>query len=141
MEKFVALIGAGYWGKNLLRNLYELGALHSVCEVNPHLVAQHRKKYPDVYYTSSYEEVLENPDIKAVAIATPAATHFDKVKQALLANKDVYVEKPLALKVYEREEGYFVHPSSFVDEQVSIGGGTKIWHFSHILPHTKIGQN
>ena len=53
------------------------------------------KAFPDVEYTSSYNEILANKEIKAVAIATPAATHYQKAKQALLADKDVYVEKPL----------------------------------------------
>ncbi len=104
MNKFIALIGAGYWGKNLLRNLYELEVLHTVCEVNKEIVDERKKKFSDVYYTTSYQEVLANHQIKAVVIATPAATHFEKVKQALLADKDVFVEKPLALKVEEGEK-------------------------------------
>ena len=104
MNKFIALIGAGYWGKNLLRNLYELNVLHTVCEINQEIIAERKKQFPEVYYTTSYEEVLINENIKAVVIATPAATHYEKAKQALLANKDVFVEKPLALKVEEGEE-------------------------------------
>ena len=104
VNKFIALIGAGYWGKNLLRNLYELNVLHTVCEINQEIIAKRKKQFPGVYYTTSYEEVLTNKEIKAVVIATPAATHYEKTKQALLANKDVFVEKPLALKVEEGEE-------------------------------------
>ena len=104
MNKFIALIGAGYWGKNLLRNLYELEVLHTACEVNKEIIDERKKKFFDVYYTTSYQEVLANDQIKAVVIATPAATHFEKVKQALLADKDVFVEKPLALKVEEGEK-------------------------------------
>ncbi len=104
INKFIALIGTGYWGKNLLRNLYELNVLHTVCEVNKEIITERKKQFSDVYYTSSYEEVLNDSSIKAVVIATPAATHYEKAKQALLANKDVFVEKPLALKVEEGED-------------------------------------
>ena len=104
VDNFIALIGAGYWGKNLLRVLYELKVLHTVCEIDEKIITERKKVFPDVYYTTSYEEVLNNDKIKAVVIATPAVTHYEKVKQALLANKDVFVEKPLALKVEEGEE-------------------------------------
>lgn len=102
--KTIALIGAGYWGKNILRNLYEMGFLHSVCETNPQLVKDFKQLFPDTEYLDSVEEVLRNPAIKAVAIATPAITHYAIVKQALMADKDVFVEKPLALTVKEGEE-------------------------------------
>ena len=103
-DKFIALVGAGYWGKNLLRNLYELDVLHTVCEVNKKIINERKKAFPDVRYTTSYNEILANKEIKAVVIATPAATHYQKAKEAILADKDVYVEKPLALKVEEGEE-------------------------------------
>ena len=104
MKNFIALVGAGYWGKNLLRNLYELNVLHSVCEVDEETIRERKKAFPDVYYTTSYKEILNNKEIKAVVIATPAATHYQRVKEALLANKDVFVEKPLALNVEEGKE-------------------------------------
>lgn len=104
MKRFIALVGAGYWGKNLLRNLYELDVLHTVCEVNKEIIDERKKAFPDVEYTSSYKEILANKEIRGVVIATPAATHYQKVKKTLLADKDVYVEKPLALKVEEGEE-------------------------------------
>ena len=88
----------------MLRNLYELDVLHTVCEVNKEIIDERKKAFPDVRYTSSYNEILANKEIKAVVIATPAATHYQKAKEALLADKDVYVEKPLALKVEEGEE-------------------------------------
>ncbi len=104
VEKFVALLGAGYWGKNLLRNLYELKVLHTVCDVNTRALENFKEKYPGVNYSSSYEDILKNENIKAVVIATPAATHSERAKEALLADKDVFVEKPLALRVSEGEE-------------------------------------
>ena len=103
-SKFIGLIGLGYWGKNVLRNFYELGALHTACDTDQHTLAERKKEFPNVSYTDSFEAMLQNSDIKAVAIATPAVTHYEYVKQALFAGKDVYVEKPLALTVKEGQE-------------------------------------
>ena len=103
-KNFIGLIGLGYWGTNILRNLYELGVLRSACDNDDAAIAEHRKKFPDINYTTSIKEILENPLIKAVAIATPAVTHHEIVKQSLLAGKDVFVEKPLANTVQKGEE-------------------------------------
>lgn len=104
MNKFIGLIGLGYWGKNILRNLHNLGALHTACDSHMETIAERKNKFPDVNYTAAYEDVLKNPEIKAVAIAAPASAHFDIARQALRAGKDVFVEKPLALTVQEGEE-------------------------------------
>ena len=101
-EPNVTVIGAGFWGKNLVRNFYSLGALHTLCESNQDLLQSYSHQYPDLRFVSSLPEVMENPEIKAVAIATPAATHATIVREALLAGKDVYVEKPLC---FSEEEG------------------------------------
>ena len=100
----ISLIGAGYWGKNILRNLKELGVLHSVYEVSKKRVGELREKYPDVNFVTSLEEVLDNPGIKGICIATPAVTHYEMAKRALLKDKDVFVEKPLSLTIREAEE-------------------------------------
>ena len=100
----MALIGLGYWGKNILRNLYELGVLHTACDADSSVVEERKKVFPDIGYCTSFEEILADPGIKAVAIATPVATHYRCVREALMAGKDVFVEKPLALKVHEGEE-------------------------------------
>lgn len=97
----LALIGIGHWGKNLARNFNKLGILHTVCELDPKLREAYAKEYPDIVFTSSYEEILANDDISMVAIATPAETHGKLIKSALEAGKDVFVEKPLCLDVYE----------------------------------------
>jgi len=103
-ERFTGLIGLGYWGKNILRNLYELGALHTACDSDESVVKIWKAKYPDITYTTSLEEILDNPSIRAVAIATPAATHDEVVRRSLMAGKDVFVEKPLALTVQQGAE-------------------------------------
>ncbi|MBS1258694.1 MAG: Inositol 2-dehydrogenase/D-chiro-inositol 3-dehydrogenase [Candidatus Scalindua arabica] len=100
----IAVVGSGYWGKNLVRNFNELGTLHTVCETNPETLLQFQEKYPEVEFQSSLHLVLQNPSIDAVVIATPAETHFEMARMALLANKHVFVEKPLALFASEAEE-------------------------------------
>jgi len=95
----IACIGAGYWGKNLVRNFNELGALSWICDADLHRRAQLAVEYPDARITDAVNQVLSHPDVAGVAIATPAVTHADLVQRALLAGKDVFVEKPLSLSV------------------------------------------
>jgi UDP-2-acetamido-3-amino-2,3-dideoxy-glucuronate N-acetyltransferase len=101
-NKPIAVVGGGYWGKNLIRNFHELGALRSICDSSPELLDHYGKLYKDVTLTPSFSVVLADADIAGVVIATPAATHYSLVKEALLAGKDVFVEKPMAL---HRAEG------------------------------------
>lgn len=97
----VAVIGSGYWGKNLVRNFSELGALSMVVDSDPERRAAMSEAYPDVAVAESLTAALENPDIPAVAIATPAETHAALVAQALRKGKHVFVEKPLCLDITE----------------------------------------
>ncbi|MCR4392076.1 MAG: Gfo/Idh/MocA family oxidoreductase [Candidatus Acetothermia bacterium] len=99
----VGLIGAGGWGKNLARTLHELGALGGIAEIRPDLRAELSILYPDVPLYLHHYALLES-DLPAVAVATPAATHSALAKEALLAGKHVFVEKPLALATHEAEE-------------------------------------
>jgi len=85
-----AVVGAGYWGKNLLRVFQELGALHAICESNPD--NPNLKPYKDVKLYTNYIELLSDRNIEAVAIASPAVTHYEMVKKALEFGKDVYKE-------------------------------------------------
>jgi len=100
----VAVIGCGQWGKNLVRNFAELGALRAVCDTDPKKLATIRERWPEVHATTSYSEILKDEGITGVVIATPAGSHYTLAKEALLAGKDVFVEKPLALKVSEGRE-------------------------------------
>jgi UDP-2-acetamido-3-amino-2,3-dideoxy-glucuronate N-acetyltransferase len=120
VRPFVGLVGLGYWGKNIFRNLKEIGVLHTACDSRPEIVSQFSNDMPgspemfpsrtgqskpgSVHYTTSFEEVLANPSIKAIAIATPAATHYQLAKLSLKEGKDVFVEKPLALTTEEGKE-------------------------------------
>ena len=104
LTKNIAVIGAGYWGKNLVRNLFQLGALKLICDIRGDLRETYQGRYPTVEFTKSFSDVLSDPSIKGVVIATPEETHFNLARQALLAEKDVFVEKPLALRLEEGKE-------------------------------------
>jgi len=100
----VAVIGTGYWGKNLVRNFNNLGMLHAVCDIDKAALERFSNEYPHATTALNPIEIFNNPEIKAVAIATPAETHANLVRECLLAGKDVYVEKPLCLSEDEGEE-------------------------------------
>ena len=103
-NRFIAQIGLGWWGKNIFRNLYQIGVLHTVFDSNKDVMNEKKSQFPDLNYVESFEDILENPEIKAVVISTPASTHYNLAKQALFADKDVFVEKPLSLTLKEGEE-------------------------------------
>ncbi len=100
----VAAIGMGYWGKNLVRNFHELGALSVICDSRESVETDHKAQYSNVRFVRDYKQVLADPSIHAVALSTPAVTHYDMAKAALEAGKDVYVEKPLAIEVKQGRE-------------------------------------
>jgi UDP-2-acetamido-3-amino-2,3-dideoxy-glucuronate N-acetyltransferase len=104
MSVKVAVVGMGYWGKNLVRNFHEIGALRMICDRDPARESAATKDYPGVPFCRDYASVLADQEIQAVALATPAATHYRMAREALDADKDVFVEKPLALTVPEGEE-------------------------------------
>jgi UDP-2-acetamido-3-amino-2,3-dideoxy-glucuronate N-acetyltransferase len=93
----IALVGCGYWGKNLCRNFHALGALSAVVDATENGQATARTLAPDAQITDRCDDVLRNDQIQGVALATPAETHADLAIQAMQAGKDVFVEKPMAL--------------------------------------------
>lgn len=102
--KNIAIVGCGYWGKNLVRNFAELGALHTICDSNAEALSRVGTLHPDIKRQTSFEQTLANKEITGVVVSTPARLHYSMSKQALLADKDVFVEKPLSLTVKEGEE-------------------------------------
>jgi UDP-2-acetamido-3-amino-2,3-dideoxy-glucuronate N-acetyltransferase len=104
MNTSVAVVGCGYWGKNLVRVFHELGSLAAVCDTSTAIRDSVCQTYPGVRVTDRYEDVLTSENVRAVVIAAPAVQHYDLAKQALEQGKDVYVEKPLALHVAEGKE-------------------------------------
>jgi UDP-2-acetamido-3-amino-2,3-dideoxy-glucuronate N-acetyltransferase len=103
-ERNVAVVGMGYWGKNLVRSFHQLGAMSLVCDSDQAVGVACEREYKNVTFCSDYSAVLANPKIAAVALATPAIAHYEMAKLALLAGKDVFVEKPLAIDVRAGEE-------------------------------------
>ena len=100
----LAVIGAGYWGKNLIRNFDALGALAAICDLNPETIKEFDNLYPQVPKTDDFKSLLNDPTIDALAVASPAEVHYRMVKESLLADKHVFVEKPLALHEAEGVE-------------------------------------
>ncbi|MBU61170.1 MAG: oxidoreductase [Opitutae bacterium] len=99
----IALVGCGYWGKNLCRNFHALNALARVVDATESGQAQARLIAPRIKVSSHFEDALNDTQIQAVAIATPAETHAELAIKAMKAGKDVYVEKPMALSVEDAE--------------------------------------
>ena len=100
----VGLIGHGMWGANLARNFHSLGALAAVSDSSGDRRKVVEERYPGVDVFEDVESLLGRDDIPAVVIATPAETHFEIAMQAIQAGKDVFVEKPLALRVEDGEQ-------------------------------------
>lgn len=100
----LALIGAGYWGKNLARNFLELGVLHTLCDQSDSTLSSYREEYAQTRKTTSPQTVFDDPSITRVVIAAPASMHFELARAALLAGKDVMVEKPICLDADQGEE-------------------------------------
>jgi UDP-2-acetamido-3-amino-2,3-dideoxy-glucuronate N-acetyltransferase len=104
MNKDIAVVGCGYWGKNLVRNFAELGALNTICDADPQVLQTLKGSYPGVNTETEFHCVLEDNEIKGVVIATPAVRHYSMAREAILAGKDVFVEKPLALEIEQGED-------------------------------------
>jgi len=102
----VALIGLGYWGPNLARNLTTLSGarLFGVCDTREDRLEHFVRQYPNVKKLTNADDVFADPEIHAVVIATPVASHFELAKSALRAGKHVMVEKPLAKTSAQCEE-------------------------------------
>jgi predicted dehydrogenase len=94
----VAVVGYGYWGPNLVRNLYETSGarLVAVCDLKKDRLSAVEKRYPSVRITDDFEEILRDRQIDAVVIATPVSSHFKLAMSALRAGKHCFVEKPMA---------------------------------------------
>lgn len=103
-QRNLALIGAGYWGKNLARNFHALGSLHTLCDLSPVILESYGADYAGVRKTIDVASLWADPEVKQVAIAAPAAMHYWLAKEALQSGKDVFVEKPLCLDACEAAE-------------------------------------
>ena len=98
----LALVGAGYWGNKLLPKMMASGGIvRTVCDIHQDNLAKFEKQLAHIRTTVAFDDVLGDPEIDAVVIATPPATHFTLATQALSAKKHVWVEKPLALRLHQ----------------------------------------
>ncbi len=103
----IALIGYGYWGPNVARNIFEsrLTNLHSICDIRPNRISLAKEKFLEqTRYTKNYKEFLNNPDIDALAVVVETESHFKIAKDGILAGKHIFLEKPITLNVFEAEE-------------------------------------
>jgi UDP-2-acetamido-3-amino-2,3-dideoxy-glucuronate N-acetyltransferase len=101
----VCVVGGGHWGKNLIRNFQAIGHLRGVYDSDSRTLERMSAEYPDALKFEDYDEALGSDEIDAIVLATPAETHYPLAMQALAADKDVFVEKPLALDV---EDGHTI---------------------------------
>lgn len=104
MQQKVAVIGCGVWGRNIVRNFYNLNVLDTVCDIDKDNLEKVTLEYKNVNVTSDFDEIIENKEITAVCIVTPSHTHFSLVKKALMAGKNVYVEKPISTVAQEAKD-------------------------------------
>ncbi len=102
----VAIVGYGYWGPNLARNFDEAEGtrVEMICDQDPQRLAKARRRHPAAEGTTRFEDVLNNPRVQAVAIATPVQTHYDLARRAIEAGKHVLVEKPLTMRADHAED-------------------------------------
>jgi UDP-2-acetamido-3-amino-2,3-dideoxy-glucuronate N-acetyltransferase len=103
MKKTLGLFGIGRWGKNIARNFFELGALHSIYDPNLENLQKHTQNFEEVILCSNEDEIFYNPNIDKVAIVTKTHDHARLIIKALEANKDVFVEKPMCFDLREAE--------------------------------------
>src|SRR5690242_7107176 len=102
----VGVIGYGYWGPNIVRNLNGLDSARAemVCDMSPAALARARKAHPGIQTVSDPDEILRSPEIDAVAVITPVWTHYELAKKALENGKHVFVEKPFTSNSAQAEE-------------------------------------
>ena len=121
----IAVAGAGYWGKNLVRNFASIGVLSAICDNRREILEVFEAQYPHARVTDSYQSILEDDSVTAVAIATPAEMHSPMVKEAVEAGKHVFVEKPLALR---EEEGIRLNDLAKKREKILMVGHLLQYH-------------
>mgnify|MGYP006083840903 FL=1 len=101
MKKNIAVVGCGYWGKNLVRNFSELEVLSSICDPDTETANKYASQYN--VKNSSFTEIINDLNIKGVVLAVPAPLHASMAIEAMNKGKHVFVEKPLAMNVTEAE--------------------------------------
>lgn len=100
----IAVIGCGVWGRNIVRNFYNLNVLDTVCDIDEENLKKVTQEYAGVKITKDFNDILNNPKITGVAVVTPSHMHYRVVKEMLLAGKHVYVEKPISTVAEEAKD-------------------------------------
>lgn len=100
----IAIVGCGYWGKNLVRNFYKLGVLKTICDSDDKLLAKLKKNYPDIQCEKIFDNILTDNNISGIVVSTPASSHYELVKKSLEKEKNVFVEKPFTTSLKQAEE-------------------------------------
>lgn len=95
-EQKIAVIGFGMWGRNIVRNFYNLNVLDIVCDLDDESLKTVQEQFPGVKVTKDFHDIINDETITGVAVVTPSHTHFKMVKAMLEAGKNVYVEKPIS---------------------------------------------
>lgn len=103
-EQKIAVLGCGLWGRNIVRNFYNLNALGMVCDLDDDNIAKVKEQYPGVKTTKDFNDILNSKEITGVVVVTPSHTHFKFVKAMLEAGKHVYVEKPISTVAQEARD-------------------------------------
>lgn len=103
-EQKIAVLGCGLWGRNIVRNFYNLNALGMVCDLDEENLAKVKEQYPDVKTTRDFNDIINSDEITAVCVVTPSHTHYRFVKAMLEAGKHVYVEKPISTVAQEARD-------------------------------------
>ncbi len=104
IEQKIAVLGCGLWGRNIVRNFYNLNALGMVCDLDDDNIAKVKEQYPGIKTTKDFHDILNSKEITGVVVVTPSHTHFKFVKAMLEAGKHVYVEKPISTVAQEARD-------------------------------------
>ena len=104
IQQNIAVIGCGVWGRNIVRNFYNLNVLDIVCDLDESNLEKVKEQYPGVKVTKDFNDIINNEEITSVAVVTPSHTHYKVVKAVLEAGKNVYVEKPISTVAQEARD-------------------------------------
>lgn len=125
MGRKIAVFGCGYWGQNLVRNYYQMGRLGLVCDLAEKGRNRAAEIAPGTPLLDSFDEALDREDVQGVVLATPAETHCSLCIKALQAGKDVFVEKPFALRCEDAEA---MHAESLKRRRILMVGHLLEYH-------------
>ena len=117
----IGVVGCGYWGPNLVRNFSTLAGcrVRKICDTDDGRLESMVALYPQIESTKSYDDLIQDPDIDAIAIATPVRFHFNMAMQSLLAGKHTFVEKPMVSNV--RDGQILIETASQKDLTLMVG--------------------